>query len=294
MQSTYDTWMEADNFKVFLNGIIQIDNYLSEYKMLISSLGLNKFSFSKDIEKISKVRNWAAELYNDSEYDEVRFRCSLETIQVLKAGGVAQIINLEREKERLKQEKAPKKLIDNIDERLSHFRELINIGVLAEIEPDTIIQYLYDPEQKDQQITDTNEVTFQYDIALSFAGEDRKYAEEIASALKAANISVFYDTYEQVSLWGVDLYEHLSTVYSEKARYCLMFLSENYAKKAWTTHERKSAQARAFYEQKEYILPLRIDNTKIPGINETIGYIDINQFTTEEIISMIISKLRTD
>src|SRR4029077_3604369 len=105
---------------------------------------------------------------------------------------------------------------------------------------------------------------FEYDVAVSFAGENRPTAEKFAEILKAHGLKVFYDEWEQANLWGRDLYEHLDEVYAKKARYCVMFLSEAYARKAWTNHERKSAQARAFQEHEEYILPLRLDDPPSP------------------------------
>jgi hypothetical protein len=70
-----------------------------------------------------------------------------------------------------------------------------------------------------------NTTTYEYDIAFSFAGEDRKHAESIAGLLKQSNVTVFYDLYEEAHLWGKDLYQHLSMVYRDRARYCLVFLS---------------------------------------------------------------------
>ncbi len=115
---------------------------------------------------------------------------------------------------------------------------------------------------------------YKYDVALSFAGEDRKYADELAQRLKSLNIRVFYDEYEQTTLWGKNLYTHLSEVYQKEARFCVMFLSQNYAQKLWTNREREAAQARAFQENKEYILPIRLDDTEIPGILITTGYLE--------------------
>jgi hypothetical protein len=92
-----------------------------------------------------------------------------------------------------------------------------------------------------------------FDVALSFAGEDRDYAEALADALRQYGVKVFYDKYEQAILWGKDLYTYLSDLYQNRARYCVMLLSQHYAAKLWTNHERQSAQARAFREHKEYI-----------------------------------------
>jgi len=130
-----------------------------------------------------------------------------------------------------------------------------------------------------------------FDIAISFAGEDRELAEKIASKLKDKQVNVFYDNYEKADLWGKNLYDYLSSVYSEKSKYCVMLLSKHYENKLWTNLERKSAQARAFRENREYILPIRIDDTKITGIHETVGYIDINSHSVDEIVDLIMNKL---
>jgi hypothetical protein len=67
---------------------------------------------------------------------------------------------------------------------------------------------------------------------------------------------------------------HLDEVYRNRARYCVVFLSQHYSRKVWTNHERESAQARAFEEHSEYILPVRLDKTEVPGIRPTTGYLE--------------------
>lgn len=132
---------------------------------------------------------------------------------------------------------------------------------------------------------------FDYDVALSFAGEDRIHAEALASLLKKKGVRVFYDKYEEADLWGKDLYTHLVAVYTTKARYCVTILSQHYARKLWTNHERKAAQARAFTESKEYILPIKIDDTPIPGILNTMGYIDLRHTTIANVVELLLKKL---
>ena len=117
-----------------------------------------------------------------------------------------------------------------------------------------------------------------YDVALSFAAEDREHAEALRDLLKAAGYEPFYDEDELADLWGKNLYDYLSSVYKDRARYCVMFLSKHYERKLWTNHERQMAQARAFQENREYILPVRLDDTEIPGIPPTVGYLDLRVF----------------
>lgn len=92
---------------------------------------------------------------------------------------------------------------------------------------------------------------------------------------------------------GKDLYEHLDYVYQRAARYCVLFASEHYARKVWTSHERKSAQARALHENEEYILPVRFDDTEIPGLRSTVAYVDARATTPDELIALILEKLNT-
>src|SRR5215218_6176143 len=59
---------------------------------------------------------------------------------------------------------------------------------------------------------------FQFDVALSFAGEDREYVDNIADRLRTHGVKVFYDRYEQATLWGKDLYEHLACDLTRRGR----------------------------------------------------------------------------
>jgi TIR domain len=132
---------------------------------------------------------------------------------------------------------------------------------------------------------------FQYDVCLSFAGEDRAYVERVANALRTKGIRIFYDKYERVELWGKELYSHLDYVYRHAARYCVVFVSKSYSSKLWTNHERKSAQARAFTENSEYILPARFDDTQVPGLLDTVGYLDLQHLGPRKLAEFIIEKL---
>lgn len=137
------------------------------------------------------------------------------------------------------------------------------------------------------------EKDFNYDVVLSFAGENRNIVEPIAKMAKEAGISVFYDKFEEANLWGKNLYTHLSGIYNKKGKFCIIFISKEYKEKVWTTKEREAAQARALKETLEYILPIRIDDTEIPGMEDTISYLDIRlpEMTPERIVALLLQKL---
>ncbi|GEM_PF-894435 len=132
---------------------------------------------------------------------------------------------------------------------------------------------------------------YDFDLALSFAGEDRDTVKRLARALRRLGVNVFYDEDFSAELWGKDLYQHLQTVYRDKARFCIVVISEHYVKKRWTKHELAQVQARAFNENREYILPLRLDDTAVPGINDTTGYIDYRTMGTRRVVKLILQKL---
>lgn len=131
---------------------------------------------------------------------------------------------------------------------------------------------------------------FEFDIALSFAGEDRKTAEELAHLLIERNVSVFYDAHLRAELWGKD-HQHLQSVYRDKARYCIILVSKAFKEKPWTRYELRQAQARELFESREYILALRLDDTDLPGLNPTSFYEDLRNTDLNQICDLVIKKL---
>jgi hypothetical protein len=130
-----------------------------------------------------------------------------------------------------------------------------------------------------------------FDIALSFAGEDRVYVEEVANLLTSQGVKVFYDKFEEASLLGKNLYDYLSEVYSDKALYTVMFISKHYKEKVWTNLERQAMQSKALREKGEYVLPVRFDDTEIPGLLPTVSYISLIEKSPNDLVEIICKKL---
>lgn len=112
----------------------------------------------------------------------------------------------------------------------------------------------------------------QYQVALSFAGEQREYVERVARALQSRGVAIFYDNFAKPTLWGKDGMEFFHQVFAANSAYVVMFISAEYVSKSWPRHERRSALSRALIEQGEYVLPVRFDDTVVPGLPATILY----------------------
>ena len=83
--------------------------------------------------------------------------------------------------------------------------------------------------------------------------------------------STLYDKFETAQLWGRNLADHLGDVYGRRSRLVVLFISKHYPAKAWPTHERQSAQARAILENEVVLLPARFDDTEVARNERIIG-----------------------
>jgi hypothetical protein len=131
-----------------------------------------------------------------------------------------------------------------------------------------------------------------YDVALSYAGEQRWFVEQFAAELRDKGIKVFYDNFERPRLLGKDLYVELADIYSNRSKYVIVFVSKDYKEKIWTRHEIKNAFDRDLRQGDDYIIPARFDDTKITGLRTSIGYVDLRKETLHQFVETIVEKLK--
>jgi TIR domain len=132
---------------------------------------------------------------------------------------------------------------------------------------------------------------WRWDVALSFAGAQRNYVEQVADALTARGVRCFYDADEQIELWGKYLAEELPAIYGEQAAAVVVFVSAEYAARDWIRLERRAALNRAVRERQEYVLPARFDDTPLPGLLSDMVAIDLRTRMPQQFATMIADKL---
>lgn len=130
-----------------------------------------------------------------------------------------------------------------------------------------------------------------FDVAITFAGENRAIAAAIRAGLVERDLRVYYDEDFKVEMWGKNLVEFLHTVYSTEAAYALMLISRPYVDKHWTAHERRAAQERALVETREYILPVKLEDVDVPGMPSTTFYLDARIEGVAGIVDAVVQKV---
>jgi hypothetical protein len=131
----------------------------------------------------------------------------------------------------------------------------------------------------------------EFDVALSYATEDRPYVRRVAEVLDEHGIEVFYDQTSTVELWGADLAVYFREVYRTRSRFVVVFASAHYAAKAWTMWELRSALEGAILQKTDRILAARLDDTALPGLPATLGSVNCQDRPPETLASILIEKL---
>lgn len=135
---------------------------------------------------------------------------------------------------------------------------------------------------------------YDYEVAFSFAGEQREYVQAVYKYLASKGVKVFYDQDETVSVetWGQNLVDYFNDIFTHKARFCVVFISQEYANKIWTNYERQVIQARGLVDN-GYILPARFDGTKLAGGVDTTKYVNLAHLTPEDFGNIILRKIKS-
>ena len=115
-----------------------------------------------------------------------------------------------------------------------------------------------------------------YDVVLSYASEDRVYAEDLALRLRAEGCHVFYDHDTRARLWGKELETELHNLYAKRATFCVPLVSRHYSEKKWPRRELKAAlDGQVRNRRADYILPVKIDGTRLRELPGDLAYLGI-------------------
>src|ERR1700760_1841223 len=120
-------------------------------------------------------------------------------------------------------------------------------------------------------------MTYPYDVALSFAEEDRNIALALALALELrGQKKVYYYPLHYEATWGTELEARLREIYTREARYAVVLLSDDYFRKRFTAIEHAAIRDRAAAEAGTvYLLPVLLQDPDSAALREysNTGYL---------------------
>ncbi len=110
-------------------------------------------------------------------------------------------------------------------------------------------------------------VNYEWEVALSFAGEHRALAEHIANQLDHLDVPVFFDRNHEAEFLGLGWSTLFRGIFAEKSRFILCLLDKHHLEKIWPTFEREHFAPRVAAGA---VIPVYLDDTKFVGIPQDI------------------------
>ena len=128
-----------------------------------------------------------------------------------------------------------------------------------------------------------------YDLAFSFAGEDRAYVESVKKECEKLGLSVYYDQDRKIDQWGKSFIEEQRKVYSGyRTKHFVPFISKHYFAKPIPSDEFKSALMEST-KRSQYILPVRIGAADIPveSLHKDTQYLQSEEYSPTQLAAAL-------
>jgi hypothetical protein len=139
---------------------------------------------------------------------------------------------------------------------------------------------------------------YEFDFAISFAGENRSLAALIAHQLQEFDCAVFYDEWFEANYLGKAWHKTFTQIFGEQSRYVVCILDKHHADKIWPTFERECFTPRV---TEASVIPIYVDETPIVGIPKDIAGIHFKNYAefgpelpnkvTDEIVFKLMERL---
>jgi serine protease AprX len=133
-----------------------------------------------------------------------------------------------------------------------------------------------------------------FSVALSFPGEKRDYVKKVVAELRQLKIprdNIFYDRFYTAELTVPNLDTYLQEIYDKDSELIVIFISAEYEKKEWCGLEWRAIRDIIKQRRDEDIMPLRFDDTHVPGLFSVDGYVDLRDRDPETVADLIMERL---
>ena len=116
---------------------------------------------------------------------------------------------------------------------------------------------------------------------------------ELSQLLVQRGARVFYDESFLAHLFGRRLDDEFAGKFGGETRFFVPFVSHGYVQKPWPQYEWSVASSEAHRRNEEFILPLRVDDTRLLGLSDAVCYLDLRTMGLVEVADVLVAKLGT-
>jgi len=113
----------------------------------------------------------------------------------------------------------------------------------------------------------------EWDVAISFAGENRELAKKIAEDLEFLDVHVFFDEFYESNYLGKAWSDSFKSIFANESDLVVVLLDGNHQRKIWPTFERDCFTPRIADGE---VIPVFLDDTVFVGIPKDIAAIYFN------------------
>ena len=129
----------------------------------------------------------------------------------------------------------------------------------------------------------------EFDVALSFPGEIRRYVEPVAAELERiiGPNSYFYDHNYVSQLARPSLDVLLQDIYRNRSKLVVVFLCSNYQEKEWCGIEFRAIKEIMMQREHNKVMFVKMDDGQVEGVFKTDGYIDGRKYDPADVARFI-------
>lgn len=278
-EKTYTLFFRVLSLKLFREGIGRLTDWTKQWQRPGNA------TIDRTLERYMRIASFLEReaAKGQDDFDLVTLQIEGDLLVQLKSTLPYLLRSLENERSELAKMEPPKDAFEAIDSKINAIKELMGSGMMNQVPVEEIMGTL---EAGEKRTVNTDGGV--YDVALSFAGEDRLLVQQVANELQGRGIKVFFDAYETATLWGKDLGQHFDDVFRKKSGFVMLFISRHYVEKPWPQHEFRSALSKAIQEKKEFLLPIRLDDAELIGLQPSVAY--ITQTDPKKIVELFLAK----
>jgi hypothetical protein len=128
---------------------------------------------------------------------------------------------------------------------------------------------------------------FEHDVVITFSTADRSTAEEFARLLAGRNIKVSLAELKDPNVGNTGPLAHLAETFARKARFYLLLISRSFPQTNWKDVEQMTEQQHAGTTPGSSLIPVRLDDTDLPGVENPTQVRDLRSHSKQEIVDLI-------